>query len=90
MIKVYQQFENIMIKLRGNVLFLVLIIVLFDSCIRNKHDYLVGVPLFFVSDVFSAWMAKFFEKRKILVKLASFIIFYGVMTVLVMDFIRNR
>lgn len=90
MIKVYEQFESIMGKLRGNILFLVLILALFDSCLRNKHYYLVGVPLFFVCDIFSEWLSKSFEKNKILVKIVSFMIFYGVMIVLVVGFIKSR
>ncbi|ECS3542735.1 hypothetical protein RU61_01823 [Salmonella enterica subsp. enterica serovar Derby] len=77
-------------KLRGNFIFLILIFILFDSCIRNKHEYLVLVPLFFISDIFSVWLSKHFEKNKVLVKIASFMIFYGLMAVLVMGFIKSR
>ncbi|EAP8542282.1 hypothetical protein EPD28_22755 [Salmonella enterica] len=90
MIELYAIFNSVMNKLRGNFLFLILIFILFDSCIRNKHEYLVLVPLFFISDIFSVWLSKNFEKNKVLVKIASFMIFYGLMAVLVMGFIKSR
>lgn len=86
----YEVFNSVMNKLRGNFLFLILIFILFDSCIRNKHEYLVLVPLFFISDIFSVWLSKHFEKNKVLVKIASFMIFYGFIAVLVMGFIESR
>lgn len=64
----YEVFDSVMNKLRGDFIFLILIIILFDSCITNKYKYLVLVPLFFISDVLSSWFFKRFEKNKILAK----------------------
>ena len=64
----YEVFDSVMNKLRGDFIFLILIIILFDSCITNKYKYLVLVPLFFISDVLSSWLFKPFEKNKILAK----------------------
>lgn len=50
----YEVFDSVMNKLRGDFIFLILIIILFDSCITNKYKYLVLVPLFFISDVLSS------------------------------------
>ena len=61
----YEVFDSVM---RGDFIFLILIIILFDSCITNKYKYLVLVPLFFISDVLSSWLFKRFEKNKILAK----------------------
>lgn len=64
----YEVFDSVMNKLRGDFIFLILIIILFDSCITYKYKYLVLVPLFFISDVLSSWLFKRFEKNKILAK----------------------
>lgn len=64
----YEVFDSVMNKLRGDFIFLILIIILFDSCITNKYKYLVLVPLFFISDVLLSWLFKRFEKNKILAK----------------------
>lgn len=64
----YEVFDSVMNKLRGDFIFLILIIILFDSCITNKYKYLVLVPLFFINDVLSSWLFKRFEKNKILAK----------------------
>lgn len=90
MIKLYLIFNSVMNKLRGNFLFLILIFILFDSCIRNKHEYLVLVPLFFISDIFSEWIFRTFKKQKISIKIVSLIFFYGLLAVLTIGHIRTN
>lgn len=86
----YEVFDSVMNKLRGDFLFLILIFILFDSCIRNKHEYLVLVPLFFISDIFSEWIFRTLKKQRISIKLVLLIFFYGSLAVLTMGHIRTN
>ncbi|ECI6492185.1 hypothetical protein EIL18_20210 [Salmonella enterica subsp. enterica] len=86
----YEVFDSVMNKLRGNFLFLILIFILFDSCIRNKHEYLVLVPLFFVCEILSERIFRTLKKQRISIKIVSFIFFYGLLSVLAMGHIRTN
>ncbi|EAA7110923.1 hypothetical protein EU408_22965 [Salmonella enterica subsp. enterica] len=86
----HEVFNSVMNKFRGNFLVLILIFILFDSCIRNKHECLVLVPLFFISDVFSEWIFRTFKKQKISIKIVSLIFFYGLLAVLTIGHIRTN
>lgn len=86
----YEVFDSVMNKLRGNFLFLILIFILFDSCIRNKHEYLVLVPLFFVCEILSERIFRTLKKQKISMKIVSFIFIYGFMSVLVVGSIKTH